>query len=569
MIGDRALAWARTRGQPAVVVCGSLHTICERALDAGIPRALRRAGVQALPMDCLALPARTPALERVPWAEPRRALRAALACRARGDVYPLLLSSFGCGPSSFTEQFFAALMQGYPHTALETDGHGGEAGFITRIQAFLHTARRHGRAPSRPPAAALRPLAPLPDPPINGSRVAVLAMGDRLSGNIAAAYRAFGVDAVATGPTSASALAAGRRDCSGKECLPYQLIWGCFREHLDGVALDTHRDEQDTILLQVSGAGMCRNCLFSVKDQLTLERMGLGGRVRSRHVGMEPGLGRTFMGRLWVGVVVWDLLTQLAAYYRPGRADEARRIYDRHAAALERALGRPARSGLAEGTSLALLLARAARLVDRASADFAALAGRTPPDPALRTVLLSGDIYLRVDDFASDSIITRLNQRGLRVLVEPLGLLSEYLAEERLSELMGLPTDRLENAAMKRLMRRARRTLYDRARRLHPWLPATDVRPMIERSRAVLDRHPMGEAPMTIGSVLHHWEEGDCDGVVVVSPWGCGPALIAESMLRHRAEIPTLFVYGDGSPMDTRRLNGFGLRLRRQPRRAP
>jgi hypothetical protein len=58
------------------------------------------------------------------------------------DVFPLLLASFGCGPSSFSEQVFQALLEGYPHTILESDGHGGAAGFVTRIQAFLQSVRQ-------------------------------------------------------------------------------------------------------------------------------------------------------------------------------------------------------------------------------------------------------------------------------------------------------------------------------------------------------------------------------------------------------------------------------------------
>jgi len=553
-IGDRALGWARTRGLPVVVVCGSLHTICDRALDAGIPRALRRDGVLALPMDCLRLPATTPALERVPWAEARRALRAALACRARGDAYPLLLSSFGCGPASFSEQVFAALMVGHPHTALESDGHGGEAGFVTRVQAFLHTVRRHDRRPSPAPAAALRTLAPLPEPPIGDARVAVLAMGDVLSSNIAAVYRSYGVDAVSTGPASAAALATGRRDCSGKECLPYQLIWGSFREHLE-----RQDQQQETVLLQVPGSGMCRNCMFSVKDQLTLQRMGLDGQVRSRHVGMEKALSPVFMGRLWVGVVVGDLLTQLVAWHRPVVRSAVEAVYTRQTAALESLLQRP--------MSLSRTIAAAVRLLDRAAAEVAALAAAAPARDDLRAVLVSGDVYLRVDEFASDGLIKRLNERGLRVLVEPIGLLSEYLVEERLPDLMGLPVGRVENALTKQLMRPVRRMLSSRVRRHHPWLPRDEVGSMLTQAQRLLSRYPKGEAPMTIASVLHHWDEELCDGVVVVSPWGCGPALVAESLLRHEEQIPMLFIYGDGSPLDTRRLDGFGLRLHRQPAR--
>jgi hypothetical protein len=51
---------------------------------------------------------------------------------------------------------------------------------------------------------------------------------------------------------------------------------------------------------------------------------------------------------------------------------------------------------------------------------------------------------------------------------------------------------------------------------------------------------------------------------VVISPWSCGPALVSESLLRHRSEIPLLFLYHDGSPIDERRLNAFAFRLRRE-----
>ena len=309
------------------------------------------------------------------------------------------------------------------------------------------------------------------------------------------------------------------------------------------------------------------NCLFSVKDQVNLARMGLDQRVVSRHIGMEKGLGAGFMGRLWIGIVVWDLLMQLAAYARPGAGAGTDELYTRHADALEQLLSQPAATGPRDGIALARLLAGATRLVERAAQDFARLDPAASARSDLRTVLLSGDIFLRVDEFSNDGLVRSLNDLGLRVLLEPAGLLAEYFAEERMSELMGLPTEPVENLWVKHLMRGARRSLYARVRRHHPWLPAPDARPVMDSALELLDRYPRGEAPVTIGSVLHHWQQAACDGAVVVSPWGCGPALVAESLLRHRREIPTLFVYGDGTPADKRQLTGFALRLRRRPGR--
>ncbi len=68
-------------------------------------------------------------------------------------------------------------------------------------------------------------------------------------------------------------------------------------------------------------------------------------------------------------------------------------------------------------------------------------------------------------------------------------------------------------------------------------------------------------------SVLHAWRERECDGVVCINGWGCSPALASESLLRHQHEIPMLFVYSDGTPIDERRLNAFAFRLRRDPAR--
>ena len=57
-------------------------------------------------------------------------------------MYPLLLGAYGCGPNSMIEHLFADLTEDWPHAVLESDGHGGKAGYVTRVQAFLHSVRR-------------------------------------------------------------------------------------------------------------------------------------------------------------------------------------------------------------------------------------------------------------------------------------------------------------------------------------------------------------------------------------------------------------------------------------------
>jgi len=557
-VGRRTLAYGRAHGVPVVVVCGSLHVMHDRAINAKIPALLRSSGVLALPQDCFPLPGDLPDLDHVQWADARRALQAALAARARGDVYPLYLSSFGCGPASFSEQVFARLLDGHPHTALETDGHGGTAGYQTRIQAFLHAVRQHDGQPSQVPDRHRHLLAPPVEPPLDAARdsqLVLLAIGDQFAPITAAFYRSLGFDAVPSGPADSEGLALGRRDCSGKECLPYQLIWGSFRKRLEQEPAD-----RPSVLVQIGGGGGCRNCMFPTKDRQSLERLGLTDRVSVRTLKPEPAL--EFVTRLWSGLVVWDLLRQLAAYHGPlpGQEQAIEETYQRACDEVVRHMERPRVAGKRAVLAGARWWRGLCAILDRASIEFARHAARTSWDGP--RVLVTGDVYLRVDPFASDDVIRRLNRRGLRVLVDPMGTLSEYLyaAGEPAQDVANFLKDELTRVIITTLADR----LYGRVRRDHPWIVRQDMAKVRDAADSILPgRRPAHEAAALLGTVLHHWEEGACDGVVVVNPWGCGPALVAEGLLRHRRDTPVLYLYSDGSPIDDRRLDAFAFRLRR------
>jgi len=604
-IGEKALAYAREEALPVIVVVGESHIIHEPLMSSGIHELVTANGAIALPADCYPVPEHTPTFSRVHWASAVRSLRASVAGAATGGVFPLMIGAYGCGLNSFVEHLFNDVMENYPHTVLESDGHVGKAGYVTRVQAFLHAVRSYEAAGRQPEATAacdtavcgggassrsgyrglpaheriLRYETPLPRQvsQLRGKQVIFGSIGGTLGGAAAAALRGRGIDARFAGEADPKAWEMAHEACSGKECLPYQLIWGCFARSLEGLSLDTAGDVEndeaasngrETVMLGVGqGFRACRAHVFPLAEEVALERMGLSGRVQVADLSLLTNdLGMA--GVMWSAVVFVDLLNMLRFYHlsferEPGSAD---RLFSEYSRLLEKVLERPMEGN--DYTDVFPRVRRVGRVLEKAARAFAELPRDAEKEAGLRDVFLCGDVFLRVNEWGNDDLQRRLSALGLRVIFEPFGELFELLALRDVQEQP--PGSRLwtKRRLTLAIMDRITHDLVGRVRVYHPWVVWNDIRAVDRESRRLLDGHPFGESIPTIGGSLYMWKMRPIDGVVVVSPRGCGPALISEAQLRRQAEIPILFVYNDGDPIDDARLAGFAWRLRRRPPRA-
>ncbi|MDH3213996.1 MAG: acyl-CoA dehydratase activase-related protein, partial [Myxococcales bacterium] len=481
-IGRESLAYAREHGVPIVLLIGHLHVICDRAINANIPLLLRQNGAMAIPADCFPIGPDTPPIQKAYWGDDNRALRAAACARELHDVFPLLLGSFGCGPSSFTEQIFQALMQGYPHTILESDGHGGAAGFVTRIQAFLQSVRQFIAGDGAGSLPANDKVLSYVDPVQSGTgrldpdvRYVLLSASDYLGPIFAAVYRAFGYDAVAAPPLSESTARCGKPDCSGKECMSYQLIWGAFREYLE-----KNPPEKRTCLMQLTGR-MCRAGVWDVKDRISLEKMGLDDRVDV--TGLKLGSEPSMVMLLWTGLSTIDILRQCYVYHlpvqsHPGEADE---IYHAGAEEALRILEAPVPAGEGTGPELERRSKALRALTERAARRFAEMEAHSPRRDSLRPVYVSGDVLTKGNDFANAGLYHELSDRGLRLVVEPLADFFEYLGNRHPDLLFGRRVAPEQAAFVMSALAKLRQEFYAAVSGLHPWLPIPDVEGALQR----------------------------------------------------------------------------------------
>ena len=562
-IGARALAFCQQQNITPVVVLGRPYTIYNPILNSNVPAILRDQGAIAIPADCYPVAGDAPMLGRVYWGYAQRLLRAAELVRRTPGVYSVYCSNYSCGPDSFNLHFFSYVMEGKPFAIIETDGHAGDAGTKTRIEAFLHCVAqdRASKGPGAAPqdlAAMERSLCDFTTVDKQTETVLVPWMG--LNSHVTAAcLRASGFLAEALAMPDRQTLQIGRRHTSGKECVPVSLTLGRLLEKLQN-----EPDGRFAYMMPRTN-GPCRMGMYHLLQKIVVERLGAGDRCRfvspcesDYFAGMPPGFTTLFLA----GFVGQDMLHDALLYVRPtelhpGAANE---IYARRTAELHALIDRQDSAIRSRAQAVTQVvtgrLFGIRRLLQAAAAEFAAVHG----DRVLPVVQLVGEIYVRNDAFANDGVIAKLEARGVRVRCAAVNEWFGYT--NHCNQQIDLPgkIDRVINF----LKERIRHVAWEAMASHLPLPEPVSVTDIADAAIDYIAGDVGGETVLTLGWSLHNWRKGEIAAVVNVGPLECMPTRIAESQFFHAAEregLPTLTLTFNGDPLAEDVLDNFAFEV--------
>ncbi len=574
-LGRSALSFAREHGILPVVVLGRPYTIHNRTLNSNVPALLREQGAMAIPVDCLAIETAVPVLEEMYWAHGQRILCAAHVVRRTPGLYSVFCSNYSCGPDSMTLTLYAHAMEGKPFAVIETDGHSGDAGTKTRVEAFLHCARED-LSRSASTGTTPGPVNDLRDLRRRGSaRTAIVAEGRRLvvpnlgpsAQVLEACLRGTGMDVELLPPSDASTLARGRRHTSGKECLPLVLTLGGLLERWS-----SRPDGECLGFLMPTSCGPCRLGCYHLVQKAVLDRLGTDGEIRfwspddENYFGEAPGATPAIF---FAGLAACDALAEALLDVRPveSRAGAAEAIFrEAHEEVVRRV-----EAEVRRGSPLAAAFLEAgsgrmfgiAAILERAARRFAAIKGSRP----VPTVGMGGEIFVRLDPFSNGFTLQALESRGLRVRLSPGVEWFEYIqylhrARPGWAGLSARPTWWVEQ----RFLERAHRLLG----RALGWPPRLGIEETLAAGSVYLRPSLEGEAILTVGAAVALWRRREVDGYISVGPLECMPNKVAESQLAfvtEREGLPSLTLSLHGDPVDEGQLDGFVFAVEEQFRR--
>jgi predicted CoA-substrate-specific enzyme activase len=537
--GEKALAEIAARGEKAIVVLGRPYNTFDAGLNVALPEKIAEYGYRVVPIDFLPFEPETLGSEfqNIYWNYGQRILAAAKRIAKDDNLFAVFLSNFNCGPDSFLLTYAERIMGEKPMLVLELDSHGADAGYLTRVEAFLDVVAQHDTAP----AGAGIAIPPVTTADMKRRTLWLPPMHPLVGPLTARTFRRFGYNARPLPPEDREAYELGRQVVRGSECLPAHVTIGGLLKQLR--AIDA--DPSEHAFFMATAEGPCRFGQYALLHRLILDEYGyqdvpiLSPSSFNSYQGLEEKIRRP----LWEAFMAADVLYKMLCRTRP---------YEQNAGAANALLAELMElfgDAMEKGEALEPLVKKAARA-------FADLPRHDVRKPLVGIV---GEIYVRCNEFSNGYLVDDIEKFGGEAWLTPLSewfLYTAYIqgwsAKQDMAGLAARGRSLIKNkflgATEQRFYRWASPLLDDRHE------PPIDQ--VLDEGKRFLPLNFAGESILTVGRAVKFIDQGAAL-VVNAAPFGCMPGTLTAAILeqvQQERQTPIVAQYYDGEGDINRRL---------------
>lgn len=538
--------------KPAIVLIGRPYNTFDAGANVNLPRKIAEMGFQVIPIDFIPFDPDEVGdeYENVYWHYGQRIIHALRLVKKHPKLFAVYLTNFNCGPDSFLLSYSEQIMGGKPFLALSLDEHGADAGYITRLDAFLDVVK--GYSHYQEDTSIKMPSQNAEDfhdktiwfPPLHPFGIKIFA----------AAFRGYGYKAEVLPVEDRDAYEIGRAATRGDECLPAVVTIGALLKKLDEVKAKPG----EHAFFMPTANGPCRFGQYALLHRMVLNEKGysdipiLSPSSVNTYLGLKGALRR----RLWLAMLISDI------FYKAGCK---RRPYEINKGDTDNALEN-ARNILAETFEKPKMTEK---MLGKAFDEAIELIRSVPitngkPKPLVAIV---GEIYVRCNTYSNEDVVRAVEEFGGEAWLTPM---SEWILYTSMIDKMGAKLfgtgilNAIETHVKDRFLNRDEEFWYARAGEFLKDRHEPHIREVIEEGRKFIPIEFEGEAIITVGRSACFTKQG---AVMVIncSPFSCMPGTSTSAIMQEiQAEtgVPMVGMFYDGEGGLNKRLETFFKNLR-------
>lgn len=540
--GKKALTEARENGEKLLVLVGRPYNSFDEGMNLGLPRKIAERGKTLLPMEFLDIDLGSlgERYENIYWGYGQKIIAALERVASDDGLDAVYFTNFNCGPDSFLLTYAEEIMGNQPFLALELDEHGADAGYLTRIEAFLDVLSK----PRSKPVARAKYQNEVQEQELKKRIIWIPPMHEYGTPFMASAFKLHGYNAKELPAEEQDTYDLGRSVTRGSECLPTALTIGVMLSTLDAYPKNGHKHA----LFMPTAQGPCRFGQYCTLHRQILDREGhedvfiLSPSSTNSYFGLDEMLRRT----IFKSFVAADILLKARCKVRPYEVNpgETNDVVNEQVKNVSRAIE--------NGQDLVKVLKNGIREIS---------AIRTEPGekPLVGVV---GEIYIRNSRFGNENLIDAIEEFGGEVWMAPIAEWILYTASP-LSYLQYMKSafskKAFKNYISFRWQRHWEHKLYNACR---PFI-SDRIEPAIKKvfngGQKYMTMNIGGEALSIIGRTLEFSRQG-ASLVVNCAPFGCMPGTVTTALFRNISReigMPIVNLFYDGNGNENKRLKVF------------